>query len=303
MSKTARAVIHEFKSQKRTYRESAMSKDNDALAIPLRKHRGMEEVMVTPEIAAHWLTFNISNRSVTNARVERFKEDMERDQWRMNGETIRFAYGKLLDGQHRLQALTLSGKTLPFMVAFGLDPETQVTMDTGRSRTPRDVSSIEGLPTWQAGVFGSAVHGIMAVKRGGLPSSATKFTNQDIRNFLIANRIAIDSGIRVMHDLPRKPTLLPFARAFQLHYLFAEKDREKADWFFQRLYLGDNLGKTSPIFHLRNRLMNDLVNKTRRSAFLECSFIIRAWNAVRAGGLWRSASSLYPKDGESPEIQ
>jgi hypothetical protein len=272
------------------------------IELPLRKARGFEEVRVTPEIAQHWLTYNTSNRSIVNARVEQFKADMERGDWSDNGETIRFAYGKLLDGQHRLTALVLAGVTLRLPVMFGLDPESQVTMDTGRGRTPRDVLSIEGLGKWEAGVFGSAVHGILSARAGMLPSSTAKHTNREVRNFFLENRSAIEASLQVLHDLPRKPTPLPFSRALTMHFLFAERSREDADNFFQRLYIGDGLKTSSPIFHLRQRLMNDLVNKTKRSAFIECTYLVKTWNAFRKGASWKSGNNIYPRDGDTMEI-
>lgn len=49
------------------------------LDIPLRKARGSDEVRVTPEIAAHWLTYNTGNRAVVRANFERIKADHEGD--------------------------------------------------------------------------------------------------------------------------------------------------------------------------------------------------------------------------------
>lgn len=123
-----------------------------------------------------------------------------------------------------------------------------------------------------------------------------------VRNFFLENRAAIERSLQILRDLPRKPTPLPFSRAMALHYLFAEVDREQADWFFQRLYIGDGLKASSPVFHLRHRLMNDLVTKVKRSAFVECAYVIRAWNAVRKNAAWKGSTSLYPKDGDALEI-
>lgn len=271
---------------------------NPAFDLPLRKDRGSCEVFVTPEIAQHWLGFNSSNRAMTNSRIDQFRSDMESGDWSDNAEPIKFAYGKLLDGQHRLTAMVLSGVSLQLSIAHGLDPKTQVTMDTGRVRTPRDVLSIEGVGKWESGVLGTAAHSILAVKMGGLPSSSAKFTNREIRAFFLENRAAIEYSLQVVRDLPRKPTPLPFSRVLSLHYLFAERDRDLADMFFQRLFNGDQLAIKSPIFHLRNRLINDAVNKSRRSSFVECAFVINAWNAVRRGGSWKNSTALYPKDGD-----
>ena len=271
--------------------------------LPLKARHEVLVVSVTPDMAQHWLTFNVTNRGIVNARVNQLKADMEDGNFCENGETIRFAQGKLLDGQHRLTALIMAGVTLRLTIVVGLDPESQVTMDTGRSRTPRDVLTIEGLTKWEASVFGSAVHGIISGCRNGIPSFAVKYTNREVRNFFLENRSQIEQTLSVIRDLPRKPTPLPFSRAMAMHYLFSIKDRSLADVFFQRLFIGDNLPSTSPIFHLRSRLFNDLANRTKRTASQECGMIVKAWNAMRANKSWRSACSLYPKQGEDLEIR
>ena len=276
---------------------------NPAFDIPLRKSRGVEEVRVTPEIAQHWLTFNTSNREMTQAKIDQFKVDMEAGYWNDDGATIRFAYGKLLDGQHRLCALALAGVTIRMLVVHGLDSECQVTMDTGRGRTPRDVLSIEGLEKWEAGTLGSAIHTIMAYESGLAIHSARKFTNREVRNYYLEHRAALESTLQACKAHPRRRPLLPHAKTFALHYVFSKIDRVAADNFFDRLLTGESLAKSSPIFHLRERLLGDLIDKRHRTAYEQFHYVVRAWNSVRKGGSVKSQNFLYPRDGEAfPEI-
>ena len=70
-----------------------------------------EVVMVTPELAAEWLTHNTHNRGLKPIAIKRFAEDMTTGDWQWNGESIRFAAdGTLLDGQNRLHAIVDSGE-------------------------------------------------------------------------------------------------------------------------------------------------------------------------------------------------
>lgn len=277
---------------------------NPAFDVPLRKAYGTTEVRVTPEIAQHWLTFNTSNREVTQAKLEQFHADMERGEWKMQGDTIRFAYGKLLDGQHRLMAVALSGVTLPMLVVHGLDPETQANMDTGRGRTPRDILSIEGLDKWESSTLGSAIHSIMAYESGLALYSARKFLNREVRNYYLEHRAAIEATVQVCKSLPRKHPIVPHARTMALHYIFAKFDRDAADQFFARLMTGEMVAKSSPIFHLRQRLLSDLIDKRKRSAFEQLAFIVKTWNSVRRGGSVKTEAFMRVREGEAfPEIQ
>jgi hypothetical protein len=272
---------------------------NPAFDIPLRKTRGTEEIKVTPEIAQHWLTFNAANRDLVQRKVAQYRSDMECGNWNDDGAPIRFAYGKLLDGQHRLHAIVEAGVRLPAVVVYGLDGESQVTMDTGRCRSPRDILSIEGLTVWDAQTLGSAIHAIIANSHGLPSSSHDRYTNREVRDFFLENRGALESSLRTIRDLPHQRTIISLSRALSMHYLFSRIDSDQADQFFQRLCIGDGVAKSSPIFHLRQRLTNDLLSKTKRSTFVECAYLINTWNAYRRGSSWKAATGMNPKNGEA----
>ncbi len=55
--------------------------------------------------------------------------------------------GKLLDGQHRLTALTHTNKTIPFLVVRGLPEETFVYFDQSRPRAAKDALRVRGFAT------------------------------------------------------------------------------------------------------------------------------------------------------------
>lgn len=276
---------------------------NPAMGIPLLNKYGIQEVRVTPEIAQHWLAFNTNNREITNAKLAQFQDDMECGEWRKNGEPVKFSYGKLLDGQHRLTAIILSGVTLPLIVVHGLDSESQVTMDTGRSRTPRDILTIEGQDKWSASILGSALHTIIAYENGLAIYSQRKYTNREVRNFYLENSPALINTINRVKGYPRKFPILPHARAVALHYIFGKVDSDLADSFFDRLLIGENLVRSSPVFHLRTRFEMDMKEKKKRTTYEQMFFIVRAWNSCRRGSSLKSDNTLRPRQGDAfPEI-
>jgi hypothetical protein len=99
----------------------------------------IERVMVTPELAETWLASNVENRIKREGWVLAIAEDMEAGRYVENAETIQFAPdGKVVNGQHRLTAIVLSGVTVPMWVAFNVPMAAQATIDTGKARTLAD---------------------------------------------------------------------------------------------------------------------------------------------------------------------
>ena len=102
---------------------------------------------VTPEIAAHYLSFNNSNRSVSKHTVNRYASAMKNGKWELNGETIAFyENGELKDGQHRLNAIIQSGEGQWMIVVRGI-PKSTVIHDRGKSRSTTDIMTIAGYET------------------------------------------------------------------------------------------------------------------------------------------------------------
>lgn len=112
----------------------------------------------SPEKAQRILdTKNPMNRSISAGHVARMADDMRNGRWDANGETIKFdSEGNLLDGQHRLQAIAMSGTSQKLLVVRGLDAQARNTVDSGRRRTVGDRArmslGIKNSPWMTAGV-------------------------------------------------------------------------------------------------------------------------------------------------------
>ena len=75
-------------------------------------------VRVTPEIAERWLKNNGKNRKLSIVHAKKLAAVMAAGKWSLNGQTISFDdQGRLLDGQHRLTAVVLSGVSVDMAVA------------------------------------------------------------------------------------------------------------------------------------------------------------------------------------------
>ena len=94
---------------------------------------------ITPEIAKEYLLHNRVNRVLRNRAVEELMRDMKAGAFKLTHQGIAFdKEGSLVDGQHRLTAIALSGCTVKRMVTRGLDEDCPAEIDTGKVRSYRD---------------------------------------------------------------------------------------------------------------------------------------------------------------------
>lgn len=95
---------------------------------------------VTPDDAMKILRdHNRSNRPIKPTVVKKYVRLMQSGDWRFSPETISVSKtGRLLNGQHRLSAVELSGVTCRFLFAFGFDDDVFSVLDRGAARTMSD---------------------------------------------------------------------------------------------------------------------------------------------------------------------
>lgn len=279
---------------------------NHLLDLPKRIGYGVERVKITPELAKHYLTFNRNNWDLITARVSAYADEMVRGEWAENGESIKFSKnGRLIDGQHRLYALLKAGVTLHMLVVYGCEEEVQVKIDIGRTKTARGVLTVQGLASWEARTVGTAIHALINVAAGLPLSSNVKRLNREVENFYLDNQLALQATVKFVAELPRKTTPITHAKAVTLHYLFSKKDVATADAFIEKLFTGDSLARSSPVYQLRERLNEaqraDAQSLSTRQQLHAC---IKAWNYLRAHKSLTTPRSLMPRSDEPlPEIE
>ena len=103
--------------------------------------------LVTPDLAAKFLSRNGSNRPVTESLVDFYANQMKKNLWRATGQGISIdVNNNLLDGQHRLSAVVKSKVAVQMLIIYEVDPETFDVYDSGKVRTKTDVFIIKGIP-------------------------------------------------------------------------------------------------------------------------------------------------------------
>lgn len=90
------------------------------------------------------LLLNINNRTLRKTHVQNLLKAIQEDQWKVTHQGVAFDdRGVFIDGQHRAEAIRLSGKKVPIMVTRGLPPDSSLALDIGVLRTNADILNVE----------------------------------------------------------------------------------------------------------------------------------------------------------------
>jgi len=97
--------------------------------------------LITPEKALEYKKLNFDkNRKISIPHVYNLKLAMLNKEWVSDGSDIKFDIeGRLIDGQHRLEAIIRAGIPVEMLVTRGLSHEAAQVMDRGKTRSVSDV--------------------------------------------------------------------------------------------------------------------------------------------------------------------
>lgn len=257
-------------------------------------------ITLTPELAHELLAKNENNRKVSDRNYNKVRRAIERGEWRLNGEAIKVdRNGFVLDGQHRLFAVVDSGIPIETLIVEGLDPETQDTMDTGKTRSVADVLAIRGykntatLASIIRRIYLYEMHGLRAATIASYPT-----TNHEVLQFFAANPW-IESLVGDSRRIAQFAKL-PGSLAAVLQHVFAQLDADDAADFFERLVSGENLSSTHPIYALRRALHGIYEDsKGTKSQTYIAAITVKAWNKYRAGE--QVGTLKFTPGGANPE--
>jgi hypothetical protein len=108
----------------------------------------LDNVIVTPETAGHWLTtVNTKNRNFKPRAVEQYANDMKSGKWTPS-RIIFYQDGVLCDGQNRLAAVVQSGVPVAFDILVGASYDEGVNIDMGVKRKQGDSLKLQGAEHW-----------------------------------------------------------------------------------------------------------------------------------------------------------
>ena len=265
---------------------------------------------ISPERAEHLLNNMAMNRRIKQHRVQALTRAMEQGEFdSFNGETIKIdEQGRAIDGQHRLRAIVASGKGQEILVVRGVRPEAIYTVDGG---IPRSLSDALGIRGEKSGSYlATAIRGAHAFKQGYMgqvlsshaPHPSVPEALEMLRVHPSLREAALVSGRLTSRSRDYGKFLTPAAYG-PLWWAFSRYDEAEANFFFDRLTMGDDIGAESPIWVLRRSLTN-LRSRTGHGFSsqldLAMAITVKAWNAWMTG---RTVSTLRWRAGGSQEAE
>jgi hypothetical protein len=246
---------------------------------------------VKPSQAQKWLEGNTDNRKFREDRALAYARIIEAGDWELTGDAIVFDdQGVLINGQHRLTAIVVSGIPARLIVLRGVPTKTQEVMDTGLGRNLADQLHRRGLSPGQSTVLSGALywtHQIAYAERTGNVHYSTPAERPSLRQLLALydkNQEMTDL-IKPVYRLRNGTKVRPGPGVAILHRL-RKIDAEEADLFFERWGTGVDLKRDDPILRLREWTIEDARTagvRGRAPAYRMVAMTFKAWNLWRDG--------------------
>lgn len=266
----------------------------------------MQIVEVTPEMAKRALedADRPRNRPIRTREVKKIAAAMESGSfYGLTGEAVVFTApldegSKLVEGQHRLKAIEITGMPQQMMVIYGVDAEKALTYSgRGRKRSVQDHLAIHEIadPANVAAAVGQII--VWDKFKTFEPRKADYYaTPEEVLTWIEAHPGILDS-VKRAHSI--RDWGLAVSTLGALHYLFVGVNREDAETFFVRLKYGTELEEGDPVLVLRERLHDISKRRIRIPRDEFAAIFIKAWNAYRAGDKVKQLT--YRAGGAKPE--
>lgn len=267
----------------------------------------IEEVLITPAIAAEWLNQNGLNRPKRPKHIVFLGGEMAAGNWVLNGETIKISSKKnILDGQHRLQACIDYGVSFRSLVVSNVPNDAFKTIDTGKARTGADAIFLH-VPGTHAKTAATLAAALTWRRRllGGLAKDSNSVSVSNTELLVeVSRHPKMWSCVEFTAELKQGPALVPVSACTALLYLIQSQHADKAATFIRGLLTGEQLSKTNPAFVLRTILQRDLLKRSRLPTSDKVFMAVKAWNLFLRGkqgtakGIHRRGDEVLSLTGE-----
>jgi hypothetical protein len=244
----------------------------------------------------YWLAepINDQNRTFGRDAARALAAEMSTGYWRENGESIVFdRAGKLIDGQHRLQAVLNSGHEYRVPVITGVAAEVRPTVDTGVKRSAASnlqMAQEENASTLAAAIVlwrGYAAHNARAMTHPASQGPEHRMSIPRILEYL-EEWPGLREAARVslaLRPSGRGRSLVPSSEAAMLWFAIIQSgaSRERANQFLGSVLSGYDLAEDSPIIGLRRRLIDQLAPGLRMDKRERIALVLKTWQLWSTG--------------------
>lgn len=247
-------------------------------------------IVVDPKIAESWLKENTKNRRLSLAKIKEYADQMKKGNWSLNGATICFSIdGRLLDGQHRLNAVIQSGVAVAMSVVRGVEDENAfLTYDVGLKRNVSQEASLRGIKS--ANNIAAIAKKLLTYERTEDKArfslrNTTKLSlaQRDILQYLEQNLEEIESMFeQIRRSLPYRNCGSGSSLVAAL-MICKRQNSNVTQSFIEGLITGCSLPLNSPIGLLRDKFMDGSKKRNLNHETEVMALTIKAWNKYAAG--------------------
>jgi len=243
----------------------------------------MQVVNVTPETARKWLGRNAGNRPLKTSHVGRLAAAIKGGKWKLTGDPIRFSdTGKLIDGQHRLQAIVDAELPVQCVVMRGLNDDIFDVIDSGSTRSKADAVFIKyQLSVAKSGLLSSTAN-LAYQYASGFVSFKNKVATAELLGFIDANPDLVDA-VNYVYDTTPHENPVPKSIAAAFYFFARRKGQALADAFILRFMVGAVDGANDNLLYLRNFCFNARAARRPTQTGEIFGRLVLVWNSERRG--------------------
>lgn len=240
---------------------------------------------ITPEIAKGYIAQMMpQQRNQKPTKKQQMADDMSHHKWWLGISDILVDwYGRVIDGQNRLQTCVDTGEAFTTFIKRGIDPRAIPSIDVGSARTFADVCKMLNIedPIVVGAITKRAyLWNIKQYTLKGAGRKAPSFETQ--KTFLVDNHELIHPAAARGRDMKKAIGISPSVAGFFYYLTMLCPEPPQADFFFNELLDPVTVPKGSPVRAVRDQLMRaPQSNERKRTPDEVLAYLIRAWNAFR----------------------
>jgi hypothetical protein len=261
---------------------------------------------VSPAMAKKWLEGNVDNRKLRDSRVLHLSKILQLGEWDLTGDAIVFDdQGVLINGQHRLTAIVVTGISARLLILRGVPSKAQEVMDQGLSRNLADQLHRRGVP--YTNIISGALNWLYQMKYIE-ETGNVHYADPSMRPSLRELLQLFDENLDLVEEAPTIGKLVYYTKVrpgptLGIKHRLYRIDREDTDLFFDKWQTGENLPHNDPVFRLREWSLSDARTRTtsgRAPAYRYVAYVFKAWNLWREGQFTQRLNWVFSPSKREP---
>lgn len=224
---------------------------------------------ITPVKAAEYLKTNNTNyRKIRKGWIKKLTAMMLNGTFVVNGDPIRFSRDKLIDGQHRLHAILISGLSQEIPVIRELDENAFQTIDRGVKRRLADTLTNQGFSC--SSQLAATLHFVFYYSIGGYYHSndirqiGIGVTDENMLLFLEKHPSIYKAGEKLRGPSKELNRIISTSMIIAWHFLSTLAGMKSTDEYWIEFCLNDGLRKGTGRHALRDKMVRDSVSTNRK---------------------------------------